>query len=167
MIDFGRGVQLGNVDEVLAFHWRNDPQIYKWCRQFEPLSYDKHMAWAKSLKDRADVRMFGVYVGGACVGTAGLTSINSINGSAEFSLYIGPEHQENGYGAKALQTLVDYGFKVLRLHHIFGESFAGNPALRMFEQIGFVREGTRRQYYFREGKYIDAHVFSVLSTEWI
>lgn len=164
------GVSLSTIREDLAectFRWRNNPAIYKWCRQYEPLHFDNHMEWIKSLPKREDVRMFSIEesVNFKCVGICGLTDIDTINGHAEFSLYIGPEFQGQKYGEMALKALVNYGFNVLRLNHIFGETFEGNPAASMFKKVGFSFDGTRRSYYYRDGKYIDAHLYSILSNE--
>jgi hypothetical protein len=81
-------------------------------------------------------------------------------------LYIGPEHQGQGLGEAALQALCDHGFNVLNLNSIWGEAFDGNPAIKMFERVGFKPEGRRRQFYFREGRYIDAILFSLLRDEY-
>lgn len=96
------------------------------------------------------------------VGVCGLTSIDWINRRAEFSLYIGPEHHGCGLGEAALRALVRHGFERLNLHSIWGEAFDTNPAMKMFERVGFKHEGVRKHFYFRSGRYVDAHLFSIL-----
>jgi RimJ/RimL family protein N-acetyltransferase len=110
--------------------------------------------------------MYAVTAQGGIVGVAGLTSIDRLARRAEFSLYIGPEHHGEGYGRKALIALFTKGFRDLGLNLIWGESFDGNPAIRLFESLGMIREGTRRDFYFKDGRFIDAHLFSIRSTEW-
>jgi RimJ/RimL family protein N-acetyltransferase len=173
VIDFGFGAELGAISDVPAETmriWRNSPAIYKWCRQYEPLNSWSHEGWLDSLCDRQDVKMYGIWdrehMGASPVGVCGLTSIDLINRHAEFSVYVGPEHHGNAHGKNALKTLCAHGFLALGLVHIFGETFDGNPAARAFEAVGFVREGTRRGFYFRQGKYIDAHIYSVLAGEF-
>lgn len=183
MIDYGHGIALGPISDVppiCMLEWRNNPVIYRWCRQHTPLEHWEHENWLSSLSIRQDVKMFGILrpadkretterlqvLGNPCVGVCGLTDIDLINGHAEFSLYIDPKCQGRGLGRAALKTLIEYGFDVLRLNHIFGETFEGNPACKMFEGVGFKLEGTRRKFYFREGEYLDAHLYSILSTEF-
>ena len=36
------------------------------------------------------------------------------------------------------------------------------PAIRLYERFGFVREGTMRQYAFRDGVYVDAYLMARL-----
>jgi RimJ/RimL family protein N-acetyltransferase len=110
--------------------------------------------------------MYGVMRQGDLVGVCGLTSIDLINQRAEFSLYIGPEYQGLGYGKAALLTLITHGFRVLNLNCIWGETFNKNPAAEMFEELGFKKEGTRRDFYFRDGRFINAHLYSLLRSEW-
>jgi ribosomal-protein-alanine N-acetyltransferase len=97
----------------------------------------------------------------ACLGVCGLTSMDLINRRAEFSLYIGPEFQGQGFGKNALKTLLAHGFRNYGLNRIWGESFEGNPAIAMFESLGFEPEGIRKEFYFKGGKFIDAYLFSI------
>ncbi len=100
------------------------------------------------------------------IGVCGLTSIDPINRRAEFSLYIDPEFQGNDLGKMSLSVLLTHGFRNLGLHLIWGEVFDGNPALQMFESLGFKKEGVRRDFYFRDGKYINAYLISMRNDEW-
>ena len=100
------------------------------------------------------------------IGVCGLTSIDWVNRRAEFSLYIGPEHGKKGYGESALRKLLRIGFDVLNLNCIWGESFHGNPAIEMFKRIGFKYEGDRREFYFRNGSYINASLWSLLKNDY-
>jgi RimJ/RimL family protein N-acetyltransferase len=122
----------------------------------------------KRIADDRTIRMFTV-VGGVKhedVGVCGLTSIDHVNQSAEFSLYIGWEYQREGYGLDALETLVRHGFTALNLNRIWGEVFDENPAMEMFKQVGFKLEGKLRESYFRDGRFIHSHMISLLRNDW-
>lgn len=161
---------LDSTDMGLCRRWRNDYVIWKWCRQTGPISDAEQVRWFNKQSEDPTVRMFKVLatVDGksAPVGVAGLTSIDFMNSRAEFSLYIAPEAQRKGLGRLALALLLDHGFDNLGLNLIWGESFEGNPAIDLFISLGFMREGVRRQFYFRDGKRIGAHLFSITSGEW-
>lgn len=134
------------------------------------------MRWFEKQAKDTSIRMYKIAISfeekkekttkTAMVGVCGLTSLDMMNRRAEFSLYIGPEFQGKGFGKKALSCLLTQGFKNLGLQVIWGEVFKGNPALRMFDDIGFKREGIRRDFYFRDGTYIDAHLVSMKASEW-
>lgn len=151
-------LEKGDLSTILE--WRNNPLIYKWCRQYEPISWEAHQAWFARIQGDPSIKMFGIYVP-SLVGVCGLTSIDWVNRRAEFSLYIGPKYQSMGYGELALRALIQHGFDRLNLNSIWGEVFAGNPAMKTFLKVGFRNEGRRKQFYFRDGKYIDAHLISI------
>lgn len=151
-----------------AYKWRNSPGIYKWCRQPDVISRGHHQRWYDRQDQDPSIKMYIIRSTDKLkyVGVCGLTSIDLVNRHAEFSLYIAPEFQGNGYGKAALIELCKKGFLTYGLNHIFGESFDGNPAVKMFESVGFKKTGTRPKYYFREGQFIDAHIHSLLSEDF-
>ncbi len=169
MIDYGHGVTLSTIDscdlDVLRA-WRNDPGIYKWCRQENLINDVDQLAWFGSLKNNPRVRMYSIIGGDHFVGVCGLTDIEPINRNAEFSLYISPDSQKEGFGVMALKTLLDLGFKWFNLNMIWGETFEGNHALKIFTSLGFKQDGIRRQFYYKNGKYLDCHLVSILKEEW-
>lgn len=179
MIDYGHGVKLDYTsadDRDQFFHWRNHPAIWFWCRQNGPITYPIHTSYWYGVDQCEDKKFFSIK---ACesslgatpkhfytVGCAGLTSIDYVNSRAEFSLYIGPEHQGKNHGKQALKTLIDWGFNYLNLNQIWGETFHGNPAMKTFLDIGMKKDGVRRQFYFRDGRYLDCYLVSVLREQW-
>ncbi len=162
-------VNLGALDSShndLLRHWRNDPRIYSWCRQSDFISDADQERWFKRQSEDPSILMYAVWAAGVIVGAAGLTSIDWINRRAEFSLYIGPEFQQRGYGKAALAALFDHGFYALNLKQIWGECFAKNPAMSLFAELGMMEDGVRRAFYFKDGKYIDCHLISIMREEW-
>lgn len=149
-------------------HWRNDPMIRKWTRQNDELSVESHEAWFKSLDGNPTIRTYAVAgeKDAKIVGVCGLTSIDWMNRRAEFSLYIDPIRHHRGFGQSALKTLLHHAFETLNLNCVWGESFDGNPAQKMFEKVGMTKEGTRRAFYYREGKYVGASLWSILRSDW-
>lgn len=172
MINYNHGVAFDAStfqDKEKFFEWRNDKRIWQWCRQNTLVTEKQHNEYWYNVENSDDKKFFSVIKPmdrRTLYGCAGLTSIDRTNLRAEFSLYIGPEHQGNGLGKAALQTLLDHAFLDLNLNLIWGETFDGNPAMHMFQNLGFVKEGTRRHFYFRNGKYIDCHLVSMMRSEW-
>ena|SRR3990167_134004 len=159
--------RIHSSDLNIMFEWRNDPRIYKWCRQYAPIQWESHVKWFESLVDRKDVDMFIIEdVPSQRVGVLGLTDIDNVNRRAEFSIYINPIDQGKGYGERALNELLKYSFNDRNLYSVWGETFANNPATKLFLKVGMREDGVRRNFYFREGKYINARLFSITSAEW-
>lgn len=72
-----------------------------------------------------------------------------------------------GYGTEAMRLMVDYGFRELNLHRISLGVYAFNPrAIRVYEKIGFVKEGVLRDSLYWDGDYIDEITMSILEDEW-
>jgi RimJ/RimL family protein N-acetyltransferase len=171
MIDHGYGVQLGPIEAHnldLLRSWRNMYSIWKSCRQNDLIDSLSQKRWFERISADPSIKMYEIRVEGRDVpmGVCGLTSIDLNNRRAEFSLYIAPMHQRDGMGTRTLKTLLAHGFKTLGLNSIWGETFEGNHAITMFEKIGFKTEGTRRQFYFRDGKFLDATLVSMLASEF-
>lgn len=157
---------LAEKDLADAFRWRNDPAIWRWTRQNDFLSWENHLAWFKRQAADPTIKMYAVDEGSMLVGVCGLTSIDWPNSRAEFSLYIDPFHHGEGLGRAALTALLDHGFVTLGLMQIWGETFDTNPAAKLFESLGFKKDGTRRAFYYKAGAFTDAHLYSLLRHEW-
>lgn len=179
MIDLGYKVRLGPLRHENLWKYyeaRNDYRVWKWCRQFDLLTEDRHESWMLSVQNSSDTRMYEILAktddkklqeSFQPVGVCGLTSIDHVNQRAEFSLYIFPEYHNQGYGSDGLRTLFTHGFLSLNLNRIWGETFQDNPAITMFENLGMEREGTRKAFYFREGHFIDAHLYAIGREQWL
>ena len=171
MIDFGHSVYLDRFDrDNLGFirDERNNFEIRRWCRQTNLIYNEGQDLWFDRQMQDPTIEMYGVYdnkdleIRGVC----GLTDIDQHNRRAEFSLYIFRQDQKKGFGKNALLTLFNHGFNNLNLNCIWGETFAGNPALNLFKSIGMKEEGIRREFYLKHGQYIDCHLESILLSEW-
>lgn len=165
MIDYLYGVSLNRIestDLVTLQKWRNNFDIRKWCRQHDLIHENSQKAWFDKQSSDPTISMYKIEISGnRSVGVCGLTDINLIHRRAEFSLYVGKEHQGQGYGKAALITLLKHGFYSYNLNIIWGETFQGNPAIPLFESLGMKREGMRRDFYFKNGEYTDAFLYSV------
>ncbi len=149
-------------DDGFVRDCRNDPRIYKWCRQNEPLHPEQRKAWFTNQQVDQTLSMYAFESERLSpLGVCGLTSIDRINSRAEVSLYVDPNKHRQGIGFQAAKLLIDRAFNVHNLNSIWGEAFEGSPAIGLFKKCGFKEEGRRRQFYFREGKYVDAILFSL------
>jgi RimJ/RimL family protein N-acetyltransferase len=166
MIDYEFGVSLGPLREnnvELYYEQRNLPEIWRWCRQNDLLTVGSHIEWfQKVIYPNDKIKMYEILnENEACVGVCGLTDIDLYNRRAEFSLYIFPHYQGNGYAKNGLKTLFTHGFLNLGLNTIWGETFDGNPALNMFVKLGMIYEGKRFNFYYRDGDFIHANLISL------
>jgi len=145
---------------------RNSPEIRDWCRQTGLIDDNQQKNWLEKISEDPSIRMYAICLENKVLGICGLTDIDHLNQRAEFSLYIFPAEQRKGYAKSALKALFDHGFSELNLNTIWGETFAGNPAMKLFQSIGMQMEGKRRNFYFKNGKFIDAFLVSITREEF-
>jgi RimJ/RimL family protein N-acetyltransferase len=75
---------------------------------------------------------------------------------ADLGMMVAASHRRRGIGRKLLEAAVSWaraaGVEKLELH-----VFPWNePAIRLYEDFGFEREGLRRRHYLRDGVAVDA-----------
>lgn len=72
-----------------------------------------------------------------------------------------------GYGAEAMTLLLNFAFGELNLFRVQLTVFAYNTsAIGLYERLGFVHEGTYRQFLVRDGQRHDMLLYGLLSEEW-
>lgn len=101
------------------------------------------------------------------VGEAFLFDLYEQRGSVEIGYWIAPEHQGTGYATAAAELLVDYCFAERRLNKVNARVLAFNDGSQaVLENVGFEREGCRREDYYVDGEYADSDLYGLLREEW-
>lgn len=78
-----------------------------------------------------------------------------------------PAHRRKGYGTEAMQLTLRFAFSELNLHRLQLSVFAYNEAaIRLYEKLGFTREGAFREFLLRDGVRYDMLLFGLLASEW-
>jgi RimJ/RimL family protein N-acetyltransferase len=73
----------------------------------------------------------------------------------------------HGYGAEALRLALGFAFGELNLHRVQLTVFSYNtPAIALYEQLGFQREGSYREFLQRDGQRYDMYLYGLLRQEW-
>lgn len=106
---------------------------------------------------------------GTLIGTMALKNTENLpSRSATFGIMIGdPACLDRGYGTEASILLLDYAFAVLGYHKINLDLFEYNArALAMYEKLGFVLEGRRRENHWSRGRFWDDILMGVTAEEW-
>jgi diamine N-acetyltransferase len=172
---YGDGIRLRSIEreDIPTFvRWFNDPEIRSYLLMYRPMSRASEERWFEGLAARTDDFLFAVeaLVGDQWVhiGNIGLESVDWKNSHCTFGIVLGEkQYWGQGYGTKAIKTVLRYAFDELNLHRVELEVFAYNPrAIRCYEKAGFRHEGTRRQSHFHNGQYHDAHRMGILREEF-
>ena len=77
------------------------------------------------------------------------------------------QYQRQGYGSEAIEWVLEWGFQMAGLHRIGIESYSWNDgAGRLYERLGFILEGRKREALWYSGGWHDVLCFSILEGEW-
>jgi L-phenylalanine/L-methionine N-acetyltransferase len=77
----------------------------------------------------------------------------------QIGMMVHDEFQGRGVGTALLDGLLDLADNWLNLHRVELDVYVDNVAgIHLYKSRGFVIEGTRADYAFRDGRYVNAHV---------
>ncbi|MET9252375.1 GNAT family protein [Streptomyces sp. NPDC003717] len=148
----------------------NDPEVVRFT--FEPdgdLTPERLRTWYGSRATRPDRLDLAVTdpESGEVLGEVVLHDWDPHRRSCTFRTLIGPRGRGRGVGTEATRLIVGYGFEHLGLHRVELEAYGNNArALRVYEKVGFVVEGVRREAAWRDGAWVDEVLMAVLDREW-
>jgi len=152
--------------------WFADPEVRRHLLVYLPFSLAQEERWFEDLQgrlERQEMLVLAIETAeGVHIGNLGLHAIDWKNRNAELGILIGEKAYWNqGYGTDAIRTLLGLAFREMNLHRVFLRVDADNArGLRCYEKVGFRRDGTLRDAVFKEGRYLDQHVMSILRAEF-
>lgn len=149
--------------------WMNDPPVRRNLRRFRPVSLAGELQFLGSLAREPGDTVFGIFTraSDSLVGVCGLHGADARHRCAELGICIGDRAAwGKGIATEATRLLVRHGHEALRLHRIYLHVYEDNAAaIRVYEKVGFAREGVLREEHFREGRFWDTVVMSILPGE--
>jgi RimJ/RimL family protein N-acetyltransferase len=159
-------------DIPLFVRWFNDAETASYLSLRAPMSIAAEQDWyEKLLIDQGKSRWHFVMClldGGQPIGTIGLFDLDQVNGSAGMGIMIGEKSLwGKGLGTDSLNALLDFAFGELRFERVWLEVNDDNVrGKRSYEKCGFKFEGTERHAMYRDGRYRDIELMSILRDEW-
>jgi len=161
---------LERSDAPILQPWFNDPEVTEQLAIRRPVSLDFEDEFLSRLANDEHRVVLGVCAknGDALIGTVGLEEIDFINRAAQFGICIGVKTEWNrGCGTEATRLMVDYAFGRLNLNRVCLNVYATNArGLRVYEKVGFKKEGVLRQARWQSTAFVDTIVMGVLREEW-
>jgi ribosomal-protein-alanine N-acetyltransferase len=161
--------RLGETDLAELFFMRSDERIMiyidqpRFTKQEEAIAYlekldkiqeeNEGINWAVTLKGEPKL------IGRLC-----LFNFAKEHFRGELGYVILPRYHGKGIAQEAVEAVLEYGFKQIRLHTIEANVNPANEAsIRVLERNHFVREAYFRENYFFEGKFLDSAVYSLIN----
>lgn len=171
-----RGIEKEDITGGMA-NWANDPEITHYMVMGAVpnggvlyCSWDSpEVEYERMINSKHDV-IFAITDKKTdhLIGIIGLYEISWIGRNAELRIVIGEKKfLGKGYGAEATKLVLKYGFEKLNLHKVrLGVNASDERANQCYKKVGFVYEGTMRDYHFRNGRYYNANLYSILEDEF-
>ena len=149
--------------------WMNDKAVTDYFHQHSRVVASKNeLKWL--FEPGSDIQRYAMVLldGDVMIGCISLQNIDHLDRNAFIGIFIGEEeHRSKGYGAEAIRLLLDYGFKTMNLNNIMlsvdADNFAG---VACYKKAGFREAGRRREWVFKNGKYIDVIYMDILAREF-
>ena len=150
-------------DISLKIKWINDPRNSQYLHYDLPLNEEKTLQWYTSLSGRKDRADFTIEVNGKPVGLIGILSIDPKNKKGEYYVAIGEgEFKGKGVAKAASLLLLELAKKELGLQKLYLFTEEENiPAQKLFESLGFKKEGLLLHDILRDGKRINRFVYGI------
>ena len=152
--------------------WRNDPELiaclgapYRFINEdVDSDWYDKYINARNSCVRCAIIDTEKDEI----LGLISLININYINRCADLHIMIGgKENRGKGIGTFAVSAMVKHAFLNLNLRRIELGVLENNiVAIRLYERCGFVREGIKRESNYKNGKYENMILMSILKKDF-
>lgn len=165
-----RALTSADIEKTLAWHNQEDISDLYAGHPF-PINIEMEKKWyEKILTSNFPVTVFGIehIENKDLIGVTVLSDINLINRSARFAIYIGNnDYRRKGLSKEATLETLRFGFHKLGLARIFLKVLEENEiALRLYQSVGFVKEGILRSSVFKNSCFKNELLMSILKDEF-
>lgn len=159
-----RPMEKFDTDDVVRM--RQDRAVLAQLFSDNPSTRESHLQWFEKMQAEGTRQEFMIVnrVTNRSVGTIGLSNIVIEHHRAEFGILIGDAKiLGKGLAFEASELLLDYAFNKLGLRRVCLHMFSDNkPARGLYQKLGFIQEGTLKQYVYKNGEYRDVVVMALL-----
>lgn len=156
------------ADLSLMVRLRSEPGVWENLGSIEMISEHRQKLWYEKIATDPSARYY-IYCTQSIpfIGIVRMDELDFINHSVRVGGDILPEHQGKKYGTRLYTLLKKYCFDYLNLNRMWLLVLETNEiAIRLYRNSGFVEEGRQRQGIYRNGRYLDYIMMSILRSEF-
>lgn len=172
---------IGNKVKLRAYKKDDIKLAYEYINDYEvkrllvtnipyPMIYEQEEKWYESLIKMDDEYNFAIECldNGKYIGGCGIKSVDWLSRKLVVGIFIGDKkYWGKGYGTDAMKILVKFIFEQMNINKIKLNVFSFNKrAKKCYEKCGFKVEGILKEELFRDGKYYDEYIMSILLKDW-
>lgn len=165
--------ELERKDLSIINRWRNDPELISMLGSpFRYINFSVDEKWFDGYMSNRNTQVRCAIVkddSDDILGLVSLISIDYLNQSSVFHIMIGnKDNQRKGIGTFAVDAMLQHAFYNMNLQRVELLVLDDNvPACRLYEKSGFIKEGTKRNAKYKNGRFVDMHIYSILKEEYI
>ncbi len=153
----------------LFVKWFKDKEVIKYLSaNFKGLTVAKEVKFLQgNIEDKNKIFWIICDQNGKVIGNTELR-LDKDNKKANWGIVIGEKKYWNkGLGQDTLRIVIKYCFNTLKFNRFELMVYDGNiKALKCYTKCGLRLEGTKRQCLYRNGKYMDGIIMSMLKSEY-
>ena len=146
--------------------YANNRNVAKWLTNGFPYPYtiEDGKAYLSMIANDNPIKVFAIEVGGEAVGSIGIFPQSDIHEkSAEMGYWLAEEFWGQGIMTKAIQEIVEYGFRTFDIVRIYARPFSTNlKSQRVLEKSGFELEARLGKALFKNGEFMDELIYAKL-----
>ena len=161
-----RQISPADVNEIFAM--RSNTDVMKYVPRPLCTSLDDAIALINMMQQKIETNEginWAITLKGSdsMIGFIGHYRIQWENFRSEIGYMLSPEHQGKGIATEAVQLVIEYGFKEMKMHSLEAVIDPDNIAsAKVLEKNKFVKEAHFKENEFYDGKFLDAVVYSLL-----
>ena len=164
--------ELERKDIAVINKWRNDPDLIAMLgAPFRYINSEVDIQWFESyMKSRANAVRCAIVKDceDIIIGLISLVPVDMLNQSAMLHIMIGDKDERNkGAGTFAVSEMLKHAFMNMNLHRVELETLESNERARhLYAKLGFVQEGIKRRAVYKDGRFVNKVMYSILKEEY-
>jgi len=160
---------LQRSDIPTTLQWMNSEEISDIMGYLPVFTLEAQLEWFEKLKNDHSRYVFAICThDDRHIGNVALGNIDMLHRHGMLSIFIAEKvDRAQGIGTESSRLLLGFAFEKLNLNKVYlRTSKRFTEAIRMYDRLGFQREGVMRQHTFSNGKYEDKIIYSMLRSEY-
>ena len=162
-----RRIEESDVNEI--FILRSDKRVMQFIERRSAKSIEEALLFIQNINDlikNNDAIQWAIIFNNdpKLIGTICIWNISKEHHRGEIGYVLHTDAHGKGIMQEALKAVINFGFKILKLHSIEADVNPDNiPSIKLLERNKFTREGYFKENIFFDGKFFDTVVYSLLA----
>lgn len=158
-------------DYLITFKWRSDEEIQNMVGGPKYyVSSEKEKEWVRNAIFDKERIVLGICLkeNNKLIGTVNIQEFDYINRSCRVPILIGDKSEwSKGYATEARMLALQFAFYERGMNRVWATILDNNiPSVKMHEKCGFKMEGVFRQSIYKDGRFHDQIIMSILKDEF-